>query len=115
MAGETLADSCKVGRIAVDPEVTVTVSPEAVVVVVETDWMVDVEIEGKTTVISLVVIEVETEVTDGRVIVSVDVIVLELLAKYPTMPDKITTTIRMTNQVVCANADNLDIVSQLSR
>lgn len=76
MAGERAAVNCKLGRMAVDPEITVTVSPEAVVVVVrfvpigdimvvvvETDSTVEVEIDGETTVILLVVIEVDTEVT----------------------------------------------------
>jgi len=45
------------------------------------------------------------------VVVIVEVTVLELLAKYPTAPDKITRTMRTTTQVVCPNADNFDIAN----
>jgi hypothetical protein len=47
------------------------------------------------------------------VVVVGEVTVLELPTRYPTAPDKITRTRRMTTQVICPNADSFDIANKI--
>lgn len=88
IAGETVAFSCRLGKTVIDPEYIVIVS-------------------------SLIVIEVEMDVTGGAVVVTVEVMIRELLAKYPKVPDKITRITRITTHVVCAKSRRFTIANQI--